>query len=252
MSLQEANAIAEIDVANAKLVAVRGLGFKDHGLAKNSFDASDREGTLNGANRGLINMCAWQNVYGMYQPDGIAAYQVRNRWYVVTANEGDSRDETNPFTNEARMRDLPSGSTTPTFGSLGRENRNLGRLTVNRDLGLVNGVYQGLYVYGTRSISIWRDDGVQVYDSANELERIVDSFPAPTQATDPYQNPLVLDGPAVPAPKNPFSVEQSCPLATTVTDASKIPPLTTPANSNHEEGPSFDNRSDNKGLSPKA
>ena len=241
VSLQEANAIAEIDVPNAELVAVRGLGFKDHGLSQNSLDASDREAT---SNQGVINMCPWTNVHGMYQPDAIAAYQVRNRFYIVSANEGDSRDPSLGADDERRVNALPAASFEGSpFTSLIRNNRNLGRLTVNRHLGLEDDVYQKLFVYGARSFSIWSDTGERVYDSGNELERIVGSFAAPTAANDPYADPLVLTGPAVPDAQS-----RGCPLTATVT--TDIPPPTTPANANHEEGPSFDNRSDNKGPEP--
>ena len=246
VSLQEANAIAEIDVADAKLVAVRGLGFKDHGLSQNSFDASDREAA---GNLGVVNMCAWANVRGMYQPDAIASYSFKNRFYIVSANEGDSRDGTltqgGGDGDESRVGALPAtafAAPSP-FTSVLRNNRNLGRLTVNKNLGLVNGVYQQLYVYGARSFSIWREDGTRVYDSGNELERIVGSFASPAGPTNPYAAPLVLDGPTVPVAKS-----RGCPLSASIT--TDIPPATTPANSNHEEGPTFDNRSDNKGPEP--
>jgi Choice-of-anchor I domain len=53
VTLQEANAVAEIDVDRAKVTALRGLGFKDHGAAGNSLDASDRDNA--------INLCTWQS-----------------------------------------------------------------------------------------------------------------------------------------------------------------------------------------------
>ena len=224
VALQEANAIAEIDVKNATLVAVRGLGFKNHGLPQNSLDVSDRDNA--------INLCTWPNVFGMYQPDGIAAYKVKNRYYIVTANEGDSRDA-----DAARVGDLPSTSFDSTFPSSVRNSRNLGRLTVNRNLGLESGIYKQLYVYGARSFAIWSDTGELVYDSANEFERIIASFPSAPPS------PLVLNGPAVPA-----APAATCPVPSGTLPSA--PPASTPFNSNHEAGPSFDNRSDNKGPEP--
>jgi hypothetical protein len=241
VSLQEANAIAEIDVARAQLVAVRGLGFKDHGLARNSIDASDRERT---GNLGVVNMCAWENLRGMYQPDAIAAYQVRGRFYVVSANEGDSRDPSLGSDDERRVNALPAGAFVGSpFTSTLRNNRNLGRLTVNRNLGLVNGVYQQLYVYGGRSFSIWGESGEKVFDSGNELERIIGSLGA-DEAHDPYSDPLVVDGPGIPAPQS-----VGCPLTA---NEETGPDASTPANANGEESPSFDTRSDNKGPEPEA
>ena len=219
VSLQEANAIAEIDVAGGTLVAVRGLGFKDHGLAQNSLDASDRDNA--------INMCAWANVRGMYQPDGIAAYQVKDSYYILSANEGDSRSA-----DESRVGALAPAPFTAEL----RNNRNLGRLTVNKNLGLVGGVHQQLYVYGARSFSIWSETGARIYDSGNQVERIVGSFVGTPEPTS-----LALSGPAVPPAQT-----YKCPISTTEA-LPTAPAASTPANSNSEEGPSFDNRSDNKG-----
>lgn len=41
----------------------------------------------------------------MYQPDGIAAYASGDNLFLVTANEGTSRD-TNAFSEEARLEDV--------------------------------------------------------------------------------------------------------------------------------------------------
>jgi hypothetical protein len=228
VALQEANALAEIDVRRARLVAVRGLGFKDHGLPENSLDASDRDQA--------INLCAWKNVHGAYQPDGIASFRARGRDYVVSANEGDSRDGDEAPVGASALDPAFAGS--PFTAEL-RASRNLGRLVVNKNLGLVDGRYEKLYAYGARSFAIWGADGRLVYDSGNDLERIVGSF-----AGEPAPSSLVLAGPAVPPAKTyrcPIPAGEALPAA---------PPATTPANSNHEEGPSFDNRSDNKGPEP--
>ena len=60
-----------------------GMGFKDHTIPGNELDASQQDG---------VNIRTWP-VMGMYQPDSIAAYTVAGRTYVVTANEGDSRED---------------------------------------------------------------------------------------------------------------------------------------------------------------
>ena len=220
MSLQDANAIAEVDVESAEVTAVRGLGFKDHGLAGSGLDASDRDNA--------VNICTWQGLYGMYQPDAISAFTRRGRTYLVSANEGDSR-----AADEARVGALSVSSALTPF----RANQNLGRLTVNRTLGAVAGVHQELYVYGARSFSIWNDSGELVYDSGDELERIAAAFPPAPPS--PIRR-------AAPVPAAPAA---TCPLAA---PASPVPSPATPFNSNHEESPSFDNRSDNKGPEPEA
>jgi 2',3'-cyclic-nucleotide 2'-phosphodiesterase / 3'-nucleotidase / 5'-nucleotidase len=223
VTLQEANAVAELDVSSATFTAVRGLGFKDHGASGNALDASDRDNA--------INLCNWSNLFGMYQPDAIASFTARGETYLVTANEGDSR-----AADEARVGSLNLGLS---FPALWRQNQNLGRLTVNRALGATSGVYNSLFVYGARSFSVWRSSGELVYDSGDELERITAVFPGGPAP----QPPLLLEPPVPPAPP------ATCPRTAA---ASPAPPLSTPFNSNHEEGNSFDTRSDNKGPEPEA
>lgn len=89
VSLQENNALAKIDLVAKKVTDILPLGFKDHGLSQNALDVSDRD--LDGKS-GKINIQAWPGLMGMYQPDSIASYQVNGRNYLVSANEGDSRE----------------------------------------------------------------------------------------------------------------------------------------------------------------
>ena len=83
-TLQENNAIAKIDLIKDQVVDIFPIGYKDHGLAENAFDASDKD--LG------VNIQAWSGVFGMYMPDAIAQYQVDGQTYLVTANEGDARE----------------------------------------------------------------------------------------------------------------------------------------------------------------
>lgn len=87
VSLQENNAIAEIDLISGELTSVFALGFKDWSAdgpdAGNGFDASNQDDE--------INIRDWP-VLGIPHPDAIAAYQVRGDTFIVTANEGDARD----------------------------------------------------------------------------------------------------------------------------------------------------------------
>ncbi|TCM68790.1 hypothetical protein EC844_104166 [Acinetobacter calcoaceticus] len=88
-ALQENNAVAKIDIVAKKVTDIIPLGYKDHGLKDNALDVSDRD--LDGKN-GKINIQAWSGLMGMYQPDAIAQYQSEGTTYLVTANEGDSRE----------------------------------------------------------------------------------------------------------------------------------------------------------------
>jgi hypothetical protein len=96
--LQEANAYGVLDIAAGEFTDIIPFGLKDHSLPGNELDASDRDGSINIRN--------WP-VMGMYQPDGIASYQVGGQTYLVTANEGDARD----------YSDVDGGATTRRAGS---------------------------------------------------------------------------------------------------------------------------------------
>ena len=163
VTLQENNAVAVIDLSVPQLLRVDALGFKDHSVVGYGLDASDRDGV---GGEGAINISTWP-VWGMYQPDAIAAVSANGQNYYLTANEGDARDE------DARIRDLVLDSTVfPNATSLQQDDQ-LGRLEVSTILGDVDndGDYDALYAYGARSFTIWNaQTGAQVFDSGSDIE----------------------------------------------------------------------------------
>ncbi|TKB73725.1 MAG: alkaline phosphatase [Nitrospira sp.] len=182
VTLQENNAIGILDISTATFTKIVGLGFKDHSLSGNKLDASDRD-VPGSSNNGIINIRNWP-VLGMYEPDAIASYRVEGETYLLTANEGDTRDYPPGFSEEARVGTLTldvaaftaQGYPDVTTGANGlRNNDNLGRLTVTN----VNGAkeldtdteFERLYVPGGRSFSIRRVDGTLVYDSGDDIEQ---------------------------------------------------------------------------------
>lgn len=174
VTLQENNAIAIVDVAAAIVTDIVALGFKDHSLAGNALDASDRDGPGGGPAVKIRR----RPVLGMYQPDAIASYRVAGRTYLVTANEGDARDYggTPGFQEEARVGSLPINTSIFTDAACDgpcSANSRLGRLTVTTTLGLnaATGQYDALYVLGARSFSIWSDAGQLVWDSGDQFEQ---------------------------------------------------------------------------------
>jgi 2',3'-cyclic-nucleotide 2'-phosphodiesterase/3'-nucleotidase/5'-nucleotidase len=76
VSLQENNALGILDIATGEITSIVPLGFKDHSEAGNGFDASNRDDAIN---------IQTHPVFGMYQPDAIATYEVQGETYVVTA-----------------------------------------------------------------------------------------------------------------------------------------------------------------------
>ncbi|MES9939220.1 MAG: choice-of-anchor I family protein [Candidatus Thiodiazotropha sp. 6PLUC2] len=164
VSLQEANALAVINIPQAKVVALQPLGTKDHSLPANALDVSNKDDVINIAN--------WP-IKGMYQPDAIASYRFHGRTYIVTANEGDSRDY-DGFSEEARVKDLdldpiafPNADALQDSAALGR----LKTTTVNGDID-GDGDFDEIYSYGARSFSIRNANGKLIYDSADDFERI--------------------------------------------------------------------------------
>jgi hypothetical protein len=170
VALQENNAIAVLDIKSGEFTAVHGLGFKDHSLAGNELDVSDRDGGIN-----ILN---WP-VLGMYLPDAIASYEHRGRTYIVTANEGDARDY-DGFSEEERVKNIDLNTEVFPNADVLQADENLGRLTVTTALGVdpTTGLHDEIYAFGARSFSIWTADLEQVYDSGADFERITaDAYP---------------------------------------------------------------------------
>jgi hypothetical protein len=164
VTLQEANALAIIDVAAGTVQKIVPLGYKNHSLIGNELDVSDQDGAINIKN--------WP-VFGMYQPDAIAAYQVAGRTFLVTANEGDVREWTG-YAEPARLGSagyVLDPTRFPDAATL-KLNTNLGRLNVTKATGDTDndGDYDAIYAFGARSFSVWTDAGALIYDSGNDLE----------------------------------------------------------------------------------
>ncbi|SFD78120.1 choice-of-anchor I family protein [Pseudoalteromonas denitrificans] len=199
ISLQENNAMATVDLTNNS-VKVSGLGFKHwHNL---QLDVSDRD---NG-----VNFKSYDKLYGMYQPDTIASYTWQGANFVISANEGDSREyiafERNANENAGKIEcetDFPQGiyeweegeeiciaytdevrvKNLKDFGTVSTEledyiianggKNGLGRLLVTNALGKdENHEYSNMYAYGARSFTIWDSNGLVVFDSGDDIGRI--------------------------------------------------------------------------------
>jgi uncharacterized protein len=169
--LQENNAIAVLDIETARFTRISGLGTKDHRLAANKLDPSDRDGGIRIAN--------WP-VHAFYLPDAIHTFRDRGNTYLVMANEGDTRDWPG-FNEEARVGALTLDSAAFPNAATLIDNANLGRLTVTRAQGDVgqDGDYEQLFVPGGRSFSIRKTDASLVWDSGSQFEDITaDRTPA--------------------------------------------------------------------------
>ena len=184
VTLQENNAFAVLDIATASITKIVPLGFKDHNLPGNGLDASDRDVNGTSSGGGKINIQNWP-IFGMYQPDAISSFQIADKTYYITANEGDARirptangtfgNEGSLFNEEARVSSLNLDPTAFPNATELKKPENLGRLTVTNKLGDTDGDgdFDQLYAYGARSFSIWDDQGKLVYDSGDQIEQIL-------------------------------------------------------------------------------
>lgn len=160
ITLQEANAIATLDIEKGIFTAIKGLGFKDHSLAGNEIDMR---------RDGKIDIKTEANVLGMFNPDGITSYTVGGKTYLLTANEGDSRDW-NGYLNEKdiSLGKGQDGDATKTmkvtaFDTSGYE---VGTNGSGFDSGKT-------YLFGARSFSVWDADTLSlVYDSGADFEKV--------------------------------------------------------------------------------
>ena len=143
VTVQEANAIAVLDLSLNAFTEIIGLGAKDFSVPGNEFDPKDNDGTIE-----FINA----NANGLYMPDGVAAYKSRGRTYLVLANEGDFREDN---VDRSAAGSAPYSEPAP-----------LDRLRIsNRDSSPGN-----LFAAGARSMSIREVDGAVVYDSGSILD----------------------------------------------------------------------------------
>jgi Secretion system C-terminal sorting domain/Calx-beta domain len=173
VTLQENNAVAEVDIATATVTQILPLGLKDHSLAGNGLDASDRD-LAPGFASGSINIQNWP-VRGMYQPDAIASFNVGGTTYYITANEGDSRDYTG-FTEEIRVGTagyVLDPTVFPNAATL-KLNQNLGRLQLTNATGDTDsdGDFDEIHALGARSFTIWNSSFTRIFDSGDQLEQI--------------------------------------------------------------------------------
>lgn len=186
VSLQENNAIAVVDLASARVTALRSLGFKDHSQTGFGLDASDEDGGTNTNNGTPSIKIANYPVKGLFLPDGIATYSSNGTTYLITANEGDARADWPGFNEETRVRAHCSAGLDPTVFPDAANlilDSNLGRLriTATPNGGSVGknavGQCNELFSFGTRSFSIWSTDVVRLYDSGDQLEQRTSALP---------------------------------------------------------------------------
>ncbi len=164
----------EIAVLNDNDFGLAGAGITDNSVLgiisfddDYGFDASNRDDAINITNHPTL---------GMYMPDAIASYDVDGITYIVTANEGDSRDY-DGYSEEVRVKDLTLNTDYYPNAAALQEDEDLGRLKTTVANGDYNndGEHEQIYSYGARSFSIFDQYGNLVFDSADDFGQLIAS-----------------------------------------------------------------------------
>lgn len=168
VTLQENNAVAEVNLATKTITGIWGLGKKDMSIPGNGFDASD--------NNNEILIANWP-VKAYYTPDAVQNYKVGNTHYIVTANEGDEKDLSgfSERTTVGANNYSPDPALFPQAAIL-KASYNLGRFRVSNVTGNTDGDadFEEIAALGARSFSIFNADTRQiVYDSGDQFERYI-------------------------------------------------------------------------------
>ncbi|SHM95340.1 Por secretion system C-terminal sorting domain-containing protein [Chryseobacterium carnipullorum] len=171
VTLQENNAIAEVNLAAKTISGIWGLGKKDMSLPGNGFDASD--------NNGEILIANWP-VKTYYTPDAVQNFKVGNTHYIVTANEGDEKDLSG--FSERTTVGANAYTLDPVLfpqASVLKASHNLGRFRVSSATGNTDADsdFEEISALGARSFSIFNADTKQlVYDSGDRFERYIATY----------------------------------------------------------------------------
>lgn len=162
-TLQENNAVAKIDVESETIENVFALGVVDHALPGNEFDFRD-DGKISLENA---------PIRGELQPDGIACFSRGGKTFFLTADEGAPRDFKNysDVTTAAKLRAFGKLDPSVFTDSLVQ---NLGKLPIDA-LNPCDGNEPCRYLntFGGRSMSLFSDDGVRIWNSGAGLEKIL-------------------------------------------------------------------------------
>jgi hypothetical protein len=169
VTLQENNAVGVFNLATNGWEAVLSLG-----KINQLIDGSEKDGVR------IDDVVA-----GLPMPDAIASFTVGGQTYLVTANEGDARDDNALLgrrTDEVRvsaaniepgylaqLNALYQGMITQNVTHANA----LGDLRITRFDGVnSSGQITNLTMYGSRSFSIYTAGGVRVFDSGSQFEQI--------------------------------------------------------------------------------
>lgn len=166
VTLQEANAIAVLDLGKREFTGVYSAGFEDH--SKIAIDLNKGDETY--------APDTYENIMGIRMPDGISSCVIDGQTYLLTANEGDGRAwpaDTEADTNEIEDKKSPVCGT------------EFDKKVTWFDTAQYDGLREGTdYLFGGRSFTMFRVTGSgleEVFDSGCDFEEktsitVIDNF----------------------------------------------------------------------------
>ena len=167
VSCQEANAIAVLDLDNAQFTGIYSVGFEDYSKVAIDIDKKDK----------TYAPKAYESLRGIRMPDGISLYEAGGKTYLLTANEGDSR-EWDKYLNEDERNFKKGENTSSPSGAITADNSGLKGKVIFFD----SADYDGLdsskdYLFGGRSFTVLKvtENGLEeIFDSGSKFESITD------------------------------------------------------------------------------
>ena len=159
ITLQEANAVAVLDLAAGSYTGVYSLGYQDLSLEENALDLIED---------GAYAANTYPDAVAAYMPDGISLYETGSKTYLVTANEGDARE----WGDEEAGTEFCNEIKETLIAADGMEAEKVRVI----DPEVTDGLPEGKAVlYSSRSFSIFRVDEnglTQVFDSGKDFEAL--------------------------------------------------------------------------------
>lgn len=163
VSLQENNAVASIDLKSKKITSVFGLGAVNHSLSGQGLDFR-KDNQIN-----IENAPFW----GLRQPDGIAVLSDKGKNFILTANEGASR-EFSYFTDETNILTLfQKGLVNPEIFDANWL-KVLQKYAFSEMENCSNRPCDHAYTFGSRSMSVFDGKtGKLLFDSGDQIEKLI-------------------------------------------------------------------------------
>lgn len=177
VTLQENNAIATVNLETNTILHVKGLGVIDHSVEGNEMDANKDD-----KKAGILK----QPILTFHMPDAVDTFTVADKTYIITPNEGDSRDYADDGgyseVEAVGKLKLPVKLNAANYKNYTQEELDAFdisslasyKITTENGLNEAGTEYEALYGYGGRSFSIFDAETMeQVYDSGSEFEKII-------------------------------------------------------------------------------